>query len=139
MSMIFGNPTFQNPGRLIWSGTAARPIDVRRYVSFGFSFEVTADLAADTTFNVQAAPPDTTDSCLPGTFVPVPEVLTCTAFNGPNPIPAAQATITLPAGTLAGSFCHATLPCVPDAFVRLVAGGGNTGNVIGVVTLHGPR
>lgn len=137
--MIFGNPAMQNPGVIIWDGTAGRPVDLRRFVSFGFTFEVTADLAADTIFNVTAAPPDDADPCVAGTFVPVPEVLTCVGFYGANPVPAPQATITLPAGTKAGSLCMATLPCVPDAFVSLASGGGNTGSVRVVTTLHGPR
>jgi hypothetical protein len=127
----------QNASVLAWSGTAARPVDIRRHVGFSFSFETTAALAADTVFNIQSAPASDADPCLPGTFVPVPEVLTCTAGFGAQPLP--QATIVLPAGTPKGALCTAALPCKPDAFVQVAAGGGGTASVIVTVGLHGPK
>jgi hypothetical protein len=131
------NYAIQNSGRLLWDGAASAAIDIRHHVGFAFTFEVMNDLANDTIFNVQAAPPSDADICVPGAFVPVPEVLTCVADFAA--VPAPQATIMLPAGTIAGSLCTATLPCRPDAFIALAAGGGDTGSVRAVVTLHGPK
>ena len=127
----------QNQGIVAWSGTAAAPIDIRRHVHYSFTFKVTADLAADAVFNVQSAPPSDADPCLPGTFVPVAEVLTCVSDWGA--VPAPQATIHLPAGTKAGSICTAALPCKPDAFVQLAAGSGPTASVQVVAILSGPK
>ena len=110
------NYGIQHSSKLAWSGTAAAPIDIRHHVGFSFSFETTAALAADTIFNVESAPPSDVDPCLPGTFVPVPEVLTCVA--GCGAVPGPSASIVLPAGT-ERAHCTATLPCKPDAFVRL--------------------
>lgn len=131
------NYAIQNSGVLAWSGTAAAPVDIRKHVGFAFTFQTTADLAADTIFNVQSAPPSDTDPCVPGTFVPVPEVLTCTANWGVVPGP--QASIMIPNGTKKGALCTAALPCKPDAFIQLAAGSGDTAKVQAVVTLHGPK
>jgi len=131
------NGASQNQGIVAWSGTAAVPIDIRRHVSYSFTFHTTADLAADAVFNVQSAPPSDADPCLPGTFVPVAEVLTCVADWGV--VPAPQATIHIPAGTKKGAICTATLPCKPDAFVQLAAGSGPTASVQAVAILSGPK
>jgi len=129
------NGASQNQGIIAWSGTASAPIDIRKHVSYSFTFEVTADLAADAVFNVQSAPASDVDPCVPGTFVPVEEVLTCTAGWGVQPLP--QATIVLPAGAKKGSICTAALPCKPDAFVQLV--GVGAANVRAVAVLSGPK
>lgn len=131
------NYAIQNSGRLAWDGALTYPIDIRRHNGFAFTFEVLTLLAADTVFNAEAAPPLAADPCQPGTFVPVPEVLTCTADFGVQP--GAQATLMLPAGTPAGALCTATLPCRPDAFVRLVGASGDFGAIRAVMILHGPR
>ena len=74
-----------------------------------------------------------------GPWEPVPEVLTCVAGFGIAVFPEPQATIVLPAGTPAGSLCTAAIPCRPNAFVALAAGGGSTSSVRATVGLHGPR
>ena len=127
------NGASQNQGVIAWSGTAAVPIDIRKHNSFSFTFKTTADLAADATFKVQAAPPSDADPCLPGTFVDVPETLLC-YDAGP---PAATTGFVIPSGTKAGSICTAALPCRPDAFVQLVATGAAA--VQAVAILSGPR
>jgi len=127
----------QHQGIVAWSGTAARPIDLRHHVNFGFTFEVVADILADAIFNVQSAPASDADPCLPGPFVPVAEVLTCRADW--SAVPAPQATMIIPAGTKAGAVCVASLPCKPDAFLQIVSGGGDTANVRAVVVLSSPR
>jgi hypothetical protein len=127
------NVASQNNGLLAWDGTAARPIDIRQHNNFAFTFETTTNLAADASFKVQAAPPSDTDPCVPGTFVDVPETLTCMDFGPPNPTTG----FVIPSGTKKGSICTATLPCRPDAFIQLVATGGAT--VLAVAILGGPR
>jgi len=127
------NGASQNQGVLAWNGTAATPIDIRRHNHFSFTFRTTADLAADASFKVQAAPPSDVDPCLPGTFVDVPETLVCHDYGPPNPTTG----FLIPSGTKAGAICTAALPCRPDAFVQLVATGGAT--VQAVAVLSGPR
>jgi hypothetical protein len=129
------NGASQHQGIVAWSGLAAAPIDIRRHVNYSFTFEVVADLAAEAVFNVQSAPPSDADPCVPGAFVPVPEVLTCIADWGVQPGP--QASIHIPAGTKKGSICTAALPCRPDAFVQLV--GVGAANVRAVAILSGPK
>lgn len=126
------NTATQHQGVLAWSGTAARPIDIRRHNNYSFTFEATADLAADAVFNVQAAPPSDADPCVPGTFADVPEVATCA--GGAT---ATKSEITIPTGTKKGQLCVASLPCRPAAFVQLVGTGAAA--VIAVATLSGPR
>jgi hypothetical protein len=134
------NYAIQNSGRIAWSGgatPAAPAIDIRRHVGFALTFYVVADIGADTTFEVQAAPPSQANPCLPGTFAPVPEVLTCTADWGVQP--GVKTEILIPNGTKAGAICTAAIPCAPDAFIKLVGGTGDVADVEAVVTLHGPR
>lgn len=129
------NVAAQNQGVIAWDGTAAHPIDIRRSVYYAFSFNVTADLAADATFKVQAAPPSAADNCVPGTFVEVPEVIICSTDWGQVGPP--TTVITIPAGTKKGAVCSAALPCKPDAFVQLVATGA--ASVQAVAILQGPK
>lgn len=129
------NYSIQHQGLVVWDGAAAHPVDIRKHVGFSFTFEVVADLAADAVFNVQAAPASDADPCVPGTFVPVAEVLTCVSDWGAQAAP--QATIILPAGTKKGQICSAALPCKPDAFVQLVSTTGASVRV--VATLSGPK
>ena len=128
------NVASQNQGMIAWTGTAARPIDIRHHVHFAFTFEATADLAADATFKVQAAPPSDADPCLPGTFYDVPETLTCAGWGQ---VPDPTTGFVIPAGTKKGALCTAALPCRPDAFVQLV--GTGAAGVLGVAVLGGPR
>jgi hypothetical protein len=133
------NVASQHAGVLAFTGINAAavsaPVDIRRHVHFAFTFQVIAALAADTIFNVQAAPPSDADPCLPGTFVDVPEVLTCTGIG----TPLAHSHILIPAGTPIGSICTAALPCRPDAFIQVVPVSGDTADIRVVVTLSGPR
>jgi hypothetical protein len=129
------NGASQNQGVVAWDGTAAAPIDIRRHNFYSFTFQVTADLAADAVFHVQSAPPSDADPCLPGTFADVPEVLTCVAAWGVTP--SNQSGFIVPNGTKKGAICTAALPCRPDAFVQLVATAGAT--VRAVAVLSGPR
>lgn len=130
------NYATQHQGRVAWDGTAATPIDIRRHVGYSFTFEATANVVADAVFNVEAAPADVANVCAPGTFAPVEEVVLCELWPA---TPGPQATITIPAGTKAGTVCTAALPCKPNAFVRLASGGGDTAKVKAVAILSGPR
>jgi len=132
------NHGVQNRSVVAWDGTAAKPVDIRRFNAFSFHFQATADLVADTTFTVQAAPPSGADPCLPGTFVDIAEVLTCVGVMQLQ-TPATKTTILIPNGTKKGALCSAAIPCTPDAFVQLVAGTGGTANVLATVGLHGPQ
>lgn len=128
------NPGIQNTATIGWDGTASRPMDVRKYVRFGWSFEVIAALAADTIFKVQAAPPSEADNCVPGAFTDVEAVPVCMA-----PIAAGTlATFTLPAGTAVGTVCSGTIPCTPNAFVQIVPVSGDTADVRVVNLRQGP-
>lgn len=125
----------QYPSRIAWNGTAGNPIDIRQFNWFAWTFEVGTDLTADTIFNVMAHNPLPTDVCAPDAPFPVEEVSICDIPAVPGP----QATITLPAGTVAGTLCSGTIPCRPAAFVSLAAAGGDTSFVNAAITLGGPR
>lgn len=128
------NPGIQNNATVAWNGTTARPMDIRKYVNFGWSFEVIAALGADTVFKVQAAPPSPGDPCVPGTFADVEAITICQA-----PVQdGALATFTIPAGTPVGTVCAGTIPCRPGAFVRLAAVSGETADVLAVGIRQGP-
>ena len=131
------NVASQNNGLMAFSAAAAAspPIDIRRHVHFAFTFRVIAAIAADAVFEVEAAPPSDADPCLPGTFVNVPEVLSCTGVG----TPAADSKIAIPAGTPIGSICTATLPCRPDAFIHVVPVSGTTASVQVVAVLGAPK
>jgi hypothetical protein len=131
------NVASQNNGILAFSGAAAASpaIDIRNHIHFGFTFHVTAAIAANAVFKVQAAPPSPADHCVAGTFVEIPEVLVCSS----NAVPAALSQITIPAGTPIGSICTATLPCRPDAFIKVLPVSGTTASVEVVAILGGPR
>jgi hypothetical protein len=131
------NYAAQHQGLLAWAGASGTPIDIRRHVGISFTFETTLDLVADAVFYLRAAPPSDADPCLPGTLVPVPEVLTCIADD--NYQPATETTIVIPGGTKKGSICTAGLPCRPDAFVQLVGFSGPTVNIRAVAILSGPK
>ena len=135
--MIWGNTAMQNTGLLAWDGANAAPIDVRKHIKFAWTFEVMTDLTADTIFEVEAAPADDADPCIAGTPHPVEEVLTCVATWGAVPGP--QTLITIPAGTLAGQKCSASIPCKPDAFIQVRGVAGDAGNVRVVAVLSGPK
>jgi hypothetical protein len=131
------NVASQNNGFLAFSGAAAASpaIDIRQHNNYGFTFNVTADIAVDAIFKVQAAPPSDADPCVAGTFVEVEEVPIC---SGPL-VPAPTSQIMIPAGTKQGSVCTGTLPCKPDAFIKVLPVSGDTANVVVVAVLGGPR
>jgi hypothetical protein len=135
------NVATQNQGLIAWRAiTAANlnpPIDIRHHNNFGFTFNVTADIAVEAIFEVVAAPADAVNPCIPGAQHPVEEVITCAGPWGVTPNPKSQ--IHIPVGTKAGSTCTATLPCKPDAFIQLEAVSGDTGKIEVVVVLGGPR
>lgn len=126
--------TIQNVGTISWDGTAMTPTDIRKFVRFSWSFEVVTDIAVDAVFNIESAPPSEEDPCVPGAWSPVPEIAICDVPAEPGP----QATVTIPAGTPAGTVCAGTIPCRPDAFVRLNPASGDTANVRAVIVRQGP-
>ena len=127
-------PNIQNVPLLAWDGAAATARDITKHTRFGYTFEVKADIGTDAVFGFQAAPASAADPCAPGAFTTVEEVPICTAVAAGTP-----ARLTIPAGTKAGAVCHATLPCRPNKFLRLVAVSGDTANVVGVMVLQGPN
>lgn len=134
------NVASQNQGVVAWTGLGAPnnpAIDIRHHVHFGFTFQVDTDIAADAVFEVQAAAPSDADPCAPGQFDPVEETITCMAPWGTVPSP--QSKVTIPAGTKAGTICTGTLPCKPNAFIKVMPVSGDTGRVQVVAVLGGPR
>ena len=136
------NIASQNQGVLAFANAAAigslgGAVDIRYHVHFGLTFQVAADIAADAIFEIEAAPADVANPCVPGVFHNVEEVLTCRSAWGA--VGAADSKITIPAGTKAGSICTATLPCKPDAFIRVNEVSGDTDKVVVVVVLGGPK
>lgn len=134
------NVASQHRGKLAFAAAAVPAhndaIDIRHHVHFAFTFNVMVDVGVNAVFKIQAAPPSAGDPCVPGAFVDVPEVPLCDWLTAQ---PAATSDIMIPAGTKAGSMCTATLPCRPDAFLKVLPVSGDTGNVEVVATLSGPR
>ena len=130
------NYAAQHQGVLAWDGAASIPVDLRYHVGFAFTFQAIADVGVDTKFKFEAAPPSDADPCLPGVYVPVEEVLTCRSDWGAVPGPAG---ILIPANTPKGSICTATLPCKPDAFLKVMPDGGEVADVRVIVILAGPK
>lgn len=128
------NAAIKSQPRVAWDGTVAREIDIRHHNKFAWAFEVITALTADTTFTVQYADPDPADNCVPGAFANAQAIATCESDAIPG-----DASITLPAGTAAGTICAGTIACRPGAFVRLDATAGETGRVIAAMVLYGPR
>jgi hypothetical protein len=128
------NWAIQNQPRVAWTGAANRPIDIRKFVGFAFAFEVTTDLTADAVFAIESAPPSLADHCVPGAFTSVPEIANCT-----GEAVGTVSQVTIPNGTKAGTVCTGTIPCRPNAFVRLVAVSGPTNNVLAAAVLSGPK
>jgi hypothetical protein len=134
------NVAAQNQGVIAWRATTASnlnpAIDIRHHVHFGFTFHVTADITTDAVFEFASAPPDPANPCAP--LLPqtkVKEVPTCAG----GAVADADASLTIPAGTKAGSICTATLPCKPDAFIQIEAVSGDTGKIEVVAVLGGPK
>lgn len=128
------NVAIQNEGVISWDGTTSFPRDIRKHTRFAWSFEVVTAIAADAVFNIEAAPPSAGDPCVPGAFAAVPEVSICDRPAEAGP----QATVRIPAGTAAGTVCAGTIPCRPNAFVRLTPVSGDTANVKAVLVRQGP-
>ena len=126
-------PNLQNVPCLVWDGAAMTPLDIRRFARFGFTVKVKADLAADLVLEIQCADPSEEDSCVPGEFVPIPEVAMCDSG-----MTAEETTVTIPAGTVAGTVCHFTLPCKAGAFITFVAKSGPAADVCILAVLQGP-
>lgn len=131
---VQSNIAIGTTGTVAWDGTNSFAADIRKHLRFAWSFEVTAAIAVDAVFNVQAAPPSAGNPCVPGAFVAVPEVSICDNIAQPGP----QATVTIPAGTPIGTICGGTIPCRPDAFVRLASASGTTASVKAVLLRQGP-
>lgn len=135
------NVASQTASVVAWVGgatTPALPVDIRNYNNFAYSFTAMADITTAAVFEVQAAPPSSGDPCLPGTFVDVPEILTCVAAFVPA-TPAAKTTITIPVGTKKGAQCSAAIPCRSGAFLQLKAGSGDTAKINVTMSLGGPH
>ncbi|TAI61589.1 hypothetical protein [Bradyrhizobium sp. Leo170] len=132
------NIASQNQGLVTWAvAQVAQAVDIRHHVNFGITFSVVDDIATDAVFEVVAAPADTANPCNPGTFHPVQEVVSCDWLTaGP---PNAKSEIVIPAGTKQHAICSATLPCKPDAFIKVMPVSGDTGKINVVVVLGGPR
>lgn len=125
----------QTSGTVAWDGAASFSADIRKFIRFGWVFEVIGAIAADAVFKVQAAPPSAADPCVPGAFVDVEAMGTCQSAV----IEGTAAQVTIPAGTAVGTVCSGTIPCRPDAFVRLVPVSGTTANVKVVLLRQGPK
>lgn len=122
-------------GLVAFSGVVSTPIDISNYVNFGFTFRVDTTLIADTVFNFQSHPGTPADPCIPGAAVAIDTIAKC---SDDSFVAGVQASVTIPAGTVAGTVVVCTIPCRPDRFVSVAAGSGNTASVTVVAVLHGP-
>jgi hypothetical protein len=133
------NYASQNQGVMAWDGTTAAAIDLRHHIGFSFTFQTVADIAADTDFEFEWAPPSPADPCVAGAWSPVMETLICSAAWGAQPVN--HAGIIIPGGTKAKSICTGALPCKPGAFIRVKPGaiGNESADVRIIAVLSGPR
>jgi hypothetical protein len=131
------NYAAQHQAKVMWTGLANAPIDLRQHIGFSMSINVLAAIGADTTFKFESAPPSDADPCVPGAWTAVKETLICSSNWGAEPLD--DATLLIPAGTPAGSMCTAALPCKPDAFIRAIVGAGETADVQIIAVLSGPK
>jgi hypothetical protein len=135
------NIASQHQGLIAWSALAGpvNPgIDIRQHNGFSFTFNVDSDITADAVFEVRSAPPLPTDNCMGdvANASDIPEVMMCAM---PGQIAAPKSQIIIPTGTKAGTVCTATIPCRPDAFVKVFAVSGDTGRITVIAVLSGPR
>jgi|KBSMisStaDraftv2_1062788.scaffolds.fasta_scaffold2295811_1 hypothetical protein len=135
------NIASQHQGLIAWSALAGpvNPgIDIRQHNGFSFTFNVDSDITADAVFEVRSAPPLPTDNCMGdvANASDIPEVMMCAM---PGQIAAPKSQIIFPVGTKAGTVCTATIPCRPDAFVKVFAVSGDTGRITVIAVLSGPR
>ena len=131
---VMSNPCIQNVATVAWDGANAFHDDIRKFVRYGWSFKVTTDLTADTVFTVEIAAPSAADNCAPDAFANQQGIIVCD-----SPAVAGDATITIPAGTVAGTIVSGTTHCKGAAFVRLAATSGDTADVQAVLVRQGPK
>lgn len=112
------NPGVQNTALLAWDGAAAYPRDVSNFTNWAFCFETISTLAAPAVFQMVAYKALAANPCAPdlATATTVAEVAVCTIPS----LTGANATITIPTGTVAGTVCAGTTPCNIGPFVALV-------------------
>ena len=135
------NTSAQHQAVLAWGVASAAnvqpAVDLRRHAAFSFTFEVFEDVVNEAVFQFGSAPPSADDPCVPDPlFVAVNDVVMCSASWGFVP---PRTEIVIPAGTPAGSYCTATLPCKPDAFINVQPVSGDVGMMRVIVVLSGPR
>jgi hypothetical protein len=131
---IQSNIAIQTVGTVAWDGTVGASADIRKFVRFAWSFQIVTTLVADLVMGFEAAPVSAIDNCLPGTFVNVDAIASCTGVAV-----AGQATVTIPAGTVAGTICSGTIPCRSGAFIRLEAVSGDATALRAVLLRQGPQ
>lgn len=129
------NVGMQHPALLAWSGTASFPRDITRHNYFGFTAEITDDLATDTIFQIRAHDGSEGDPCVPGAPFNVKEIPLCDR----NVTADTDAQVTFPAGTPAGTMCSFTIPCRPARYVSIAPVSGDSADVRIVLTLSGPN
>lgn len=129
------NVGMQHPAVLAFDGAASIFRDITRHNYFGFTAEVTADLTADTVFQIVAADGTEADPCVPDTPFNVKEIPLCDPLITPD----TDAIVTFPAGTPAGTLCSFTIPCRPARYVSIAAVSGDTDNMRVCLTLSGPN
>jgi len=135
------NIASQHQGVIAWSAKTPphNPgIDIRQHNGFSFTFTVDSDIAVEAVFEIRSAPPLPSDNCMGdvANASDIPVVAFC-SINGEIAAPKSQ--IIFPVGTKAGTVCTATIPCRPDAFIKLFAVAGDTGRIMAVAVLSGPR
>jgi hypothetical protein len=135
---VNSNIAIQNVGTLAWDGAQSFSFDIRKFTRFAWSFEVVGPITVNAVFGFEAAPPSTQDPCVPGQFSPVAEIALCSQPAFTN-APSEPARVTIPAGTAVRTICGGTIPCRPNAFVRIVPISGSTSSIRAVMLRQGPK
>jgi hypothetical protein len=129
------NHGIQTAARQIWDGANAVSADTFNFTGHSFVFYATDDVDVAAVFAVETAPGSGGDPCVAGAFEPLIDIGACDR-------PVADGTeleITIPAGTLAGTYCSIASPCRGNRHVRLTSVSGDTDNVEAILLMHGPR
>lgn len=132
---VQANIGVQTVGTIGWDGITSYYMDTRKFIRFGWVFEVTGVIAVNAVFRVQYANPLPADPCSPGPFQNALAVGNCAVTPAANAI----AEVVIPAGTPVGTICSGTIPCKPGAFMRVVSVSGTTANVKVVNQRQGPK
>lgn len=122
------------PSFIAWDGTTSFPVKIKDFNHFGFTAKATAEMTADTQFNIFYHEPSVADPCVPGPAIPVPAVPFCEGEISPNGL----ASVILPTGTPPDQFCAFAVPCRNGHWISIAPATVGAGDDVQItVTMKG--